>query len=65
MSAKAQAMERVGKAADQPESPDQTGSLRVTMQLIRRLERCDRLSVARMRMASSVTLSGKVTPPAR
>src|SRR3546814_15155236 len=25
MSAKAQAMERVGKGADQPESPDQTG----------------------------------------
>lgn len=42
-----------GYHVDQPASDNQTGSLRVTMQLIRRLERCDRLSVARMRMASS------------
>lgn len=63
MSAKAYAIERVGNGADQPESTDQTGSLRVTMQLMSRLERCDRLSVARMRMASSVTLSEKVMPP--
>ena len=50
------ARERVGWAALQPVSGCQVFSLRVTMQLTSRDERWDRLSVARIFMASSVTL---------
>ena len=57
-------MERVGCVADQPVTGSQTGSLRVTTQLIIRDERWDRLSVARILTASNVT-SPKSGAPSR
>ena len=54
-SAKAQAIDRVAWGADQPVTESHTGNLRVTMQLMRRELRLDRLLVARMRTASRVT----------
>ena len=55
ISANTQATERVATGDDHPEVGDQVGSFLVTIQLTIRDERCDRLSVARIVMASKVT----------